>query len=86
MPDDTAEGRPRARGMDRVRAASFRISDRLNKVTKVYFGPAQVDEGGRANAVQPLSGSPCPACGRPMSEHDLERTPGAKARFYCPGT
>ena len=70
--------------MDRVRAVSFRISARLNKVTKVYLGPAQVDTGGRANAVQPLSESPCPVCGRPMAEHDLERTTGAKARFYCP--
>lgn len=86
MPDDTgaaAPDQPR-RGMDRVRATSFRISNRLNRITKIYLGPAQVDQGGRANAVQPLTSSPCPSCGRPMAEHDLERTPGAKARFYCP--
>jgi hypothetical protein len=86
MADDpgTAPVEPRRRGMDRVRATSFRISNRLNRITKVYLGPAQVDEGGRANTVQPLTSSPCPACGRPMAEHELERTPGAKARFYCP--
>ena len=92
MPDDPAVSGsdvptgapPGAGGMSRVRAASFRISGRLNKLTRVYFGPAQVDQGGRANAVQPLSSSPCPICAKPMADHDLERTPGAKARFYCP--
>ena len=82
--DASASSRERPRGMDRVRATSFRISARLNRITRVYLGPAQVDQGGRANAVQPLSSSPCPVCGRPMTEHDLERSPGAKARFYCP--
>lgn len=84
MPNDPAGGSARPGGMDRVRAASFRISSRLNRITRVYLGPAQVDEGGRANAVQPLSSSPCPICGKPMADHDLERAPGAKARFYCP--
>jgi len=84
MPDDPVGEAQGASGMDRVRALSFRISGRLNAITRVYLGPAQVDEGGRANVVQPLSSSPCPICAKPMADHDLERTPGAKARFYCP--
>ncbi len=84
MPEGPAGDAPRASGMDRLRAVSFRISGRLNRITRVYLGPAQVDQGGRATPVQPLSSAPCPMCAKPMADHDLERTPGAKARFYCP--
>jgi hypothetical protein len=84
MPDEAVGEASGSSAMDRMRALSFRISGRLNRITRVYLGPAQVDEGARANTVQPLSSSPCPICGKPMADHDLERTPGAKARFYCP--
>jgi hypothetical protein len=71
--------------MDRVRARAFRISDRLNRASVSYLGPAQhgnfQPEG---TEVKPLSDRPCPACGQPMSRHDLVRTDDARQRFYCP--
>jgi len=72
--------------MDRVRARAFRITDRLNRVSVPYLGPAQLgDFQHEGTEVKPLSDRPCPVCGQPMSRHDLVRTDDARQRFYCPG-
>ena len=71
-------------GLTRFQAFSFRVSDRLNKITKVYLGPAQVGTDRPATEVKPLTSSPCPLCGQPMSEHDLVRSESERQRFYCP--
>jgi hypothetical protein len=84
MPDEPTGDASASSAMDGLRALPFRISGRLNRMTRGYLGPAQVGTGRRATTVQPLSSSPCPGCGHPMLDHDLERTPGAKSRFYCP--
>ena len=31
-----------------------------------------------------LPATPCSSCGRPLSDHVLERTTDAKMRLYCP--
>ena len=71
--------------MDRFRARAFRISDRLNRASVSYLGPAEhgnfKPEG---TEVKPLTDRPCPVCGQPMSRHDLVRTDDARQRFYCP--
>jgi len=70
----------------RAQAFAFRVSDRLNKVTRLYLGPAQVGRERRVTEVRPLTSSPCPLCGRPMSEHDLVHSDTGRQRFYCPPT
>ena len=70
--------------LTRAQAFAFRVSDRLNKVTRLYLGPAQVGRERRATEVRPLTSSPCPLCGRPMSEHDLVHSDTGRQRFYCP--
>jgi formamidopyrimidine-DNA glycosylase len=71
--------------MDRVRARAFRITDRLNRATIGYLGPAEhgnfKPEG---TEVKQLSDKPCPVCHQPMSRHDLVRSDDARQRFYCP--
>jgi hypothetical protein len=71
-------------GLSRFQAFSFRVSDRLNRITKVYLGPAQVGTERPTTEVKPLTSSPCPLCGRPMAEHDLVRSDSERQRFYCP--
>ena len=81
----TQEERPRESRMDRVRARAFRMSDRLTSASKLYLGPAQhgnFKPGG--TEVRGLSDLPCPACGQPMSRHDLVRSGSERQRFYCP--
>lgn len=73
------------RRADRARARAFRISDRLNRISKIYLGPAQFGgfrPGG--TEVKPLSDRPCPACSAPMSQHDLVHSDNGRQRFYCP--
>jgi formamidopyrimidine-DNA glycosylase len=80
MTDEPTQSR-----MDRVRARAFRITDRLNRASVSYLGPAQhgnfQPEG---TEVKPLTDTPCPICGQPMSRHDLVRSHDARQRFYCP--
>ena len=70
---------------DRARARAFRISDRLNRISKIYLGPAQFGGFRRGGTeVKPLTDRPCPACGSPMSAHDLVHSDSGRQRFYCP--
>jgi hypothetical protein len=89
--DDTADDSVVEAGADdeaprltRAQAFAFRISGRLNKITRLYLGPAQVGRERRATEIKPLTSSPCPLCGRPMSEHDLVHSDTGRQRFYCP--
>jgi hypothetical protein len=70
--------------LTRAQAFAFRVSDRLNAITKLYLGPAQVGRERRATEVRPLTTSPCPLCGQPMSAHDLVHSDTGRQRFYCP--
>ncbi|WBU37196.1 hypothetical protein [Homoserinibacter sp. YIM 151385] len=64
--------------------------DRLNRALFPYFGPAQLGTGRQPD--QPLPSAerraerPCPLCGRPMTEHRLERTRDqhTSTRLHCP--
>ena len=83
-PDDRALASAPAR-TGGMRARAFRISDRLNKVSKIYLGPAQFGgfrPGG--TEVKPLTDKPCPACGQPMALHNLVHSDSGRQRFYCP--
>lgn len=86
MADDASADDGAARPARGGRALAFRITDRLNRLTRVYLGPAQVGEERRPTVVTPIEKqtAACPACGRPFSEHDLQHSESGRQRLYCP--
>jgi hypothetical protein len=81
-----APSTPEPPTMGRGRAFVFRVTDRLNRVTRVYLGPAQVGEERRPTVVTPIQQqtAACPACGRPLAQHDLVHSDSGRQRLYCP--
>lgn len=81
-PADHAETSP-PRG---ARAFVFRVTDRLNRMTRVYLGPAQVGEERRPTVVTPIDqqSAACPSCGQPFSRHELVHSESGRQRLYCP--
>lgn len=69
-----------------ARGAVFRVTERLNNLTRRYLGPAQVGEERRPTVVRPLSEqtAACPVCGQPFSRHDLVASDTGRQRLYCP--
>jgi hypothetical protein len=59
--------------------------NRVNRRLYPVFGPAQVTRSDRNVPEPERSGSPCPVCGRPMTEHTIERgTSSQPSRLHCP--
>jgi hypothetical protein len=59
--------------------------DRLNRALFPYIGPPPL---GPFNE-EPLPSTvakPCPICGRPMSDHEIERRDGRPTQIHCPGS
>ena len=85
-PDDAAATSPEPERKGRGRAFAFRVSDRLNRVTRIYLGPAQVGEERRPTVVTPIEQqtAACPACGQPLSLHELVHSESGRQRLYCP--
>jgi hypothetical protein len=66
-------------------ASAWAFSDRLTRLAAKVVGPAQIGDVDHTTVVSSeLPATPCSACGRPLSEHALERTTDAKMRLYCP--
>jgi hypothetical protein len=65
--------------------------DKLNRAMFPWLGPAQLGVG-RGRQDRPLvtaeqrAASGCPMCGRPMSEHVIERSGdwSTSTRMHCP--
>lgn len=67
------------------RASAWAFSDRLTRLAAKVVGPAQIGDIDHTTVVSSeLPATPCSSCGRPLSEHALERTTDAKMRLYCP--
>jgi hypothetical protein len=81
--DPTGAPEPAPRG---ARALVYRVTDRLNRMTRVYLGPAQVGEERRPTVVTPIEqqSTPCPSCGQPFSQHELVHSESGRQRLYCP--
>lgn len=72
-------------GRAKRHALAWRITDRLNDVTRRFLGPAQLgDYTPPAPGTGALPSTPCAKCGRPLDQHDLVRTEQQKMRLYCP--
>jgi hypothetical protein len=58
--------------------------DRLNGALMPYIGPPEL--GPYDQAPLPRAGAkPCPICGAPMDDHEIERGEGRVAtRIHCP--
>ena len=70
---------------DKRRASAWAFSDRLTRLAAKVVGPAQIGDVDHTTVVSSeLPATPCSVCGRPLSEHALERTTDAKMRLYCP--
>jgi hypothetical protein len=57
--------------------------DRLNRRLLPYIGPPPL---GPYNE-EPLTSThakPCPICGKPMADHDVERRADRPTQLYCP--
>ena len=64
---------------------AWRLTERLNRFTRRFMGPAQVGESAGATVVpDQLPSTPCAVCGKPLVQHELVRTSDAKMRLYCP--
>jgi hypothetical protein len=64
---------------------SKRVSwwDRLNGALVPYIGPPPL--GPYNEAPLPATGpKPCPMCGMPMTDHDIERREGRPTQIHCP--
>jgi hypothetical protein len=72
-------------GKAKRHALAWRITDRLNDVTRRFLGPAQLGdyEVPKKNDGS-LPATPCAKCGRPLDQHELVRTEHQKMRLYCP--
>jgi len=77
---------PEPERQGRGRAVAFRVTDRLNRVTRIYLGPAPVGEERRPTVVTPIEqqAAACPACGQPLSQHELVRSESSRQRLHCP--
>ncbi|MGD9954754.1 MAG: hypothetical protein AB7O74_14255 [Candidatus Nanopelagicales bacterium] len=70
---------------DKRRASAWAFSDRLTRLAAKVVGPAQIGDVDHTTVVSStLPSTPCSACGKPLSDHVLERTTDAKMRLYCP--
>lgn len=58
--------------------------DRLNGMLMPYIGPPELGPYGQAPPA-PTGPKPCPVCGAPMDEHEIERSGGnTPTRLHCP--
>jgi hypothetical protein len=58
--------------------------DRLNRRLMPYIGPPPLGPYNEA-PLPPTAAKPCPLCGEPMSEHEIERGEGrVPTRLVCP--
>lgn len=57
--------------------------DRLNRKLRRYIGAPPLGPYNEA-PLPSTSGSPCPLCGKPMSEHEVERREGRPTKVHCP--
>lgn len=70
---------------EKRRASAWAFSDRLTRLAAKVVGPAQLGDVDHTTVVSDtLPATPCSSCGRPLSDHTLERTKDAKMRLYCP--
>ena len=59
--------------------------NRVNRRLYPVFGPAQVTRSDRHVPEPVRTERACPLCGRPMSEHTIERgTPSQPSYLHCP--
>ncbi len=58
--------------------------DRLNRMLMPYIGPPALGPYDQA-PLPPTGPKPCPLCGAPMSEHEIERAAHpTPTRIICP--
>lgn len=57
--------------------------DRLNRTLFPYIGPPPLGPYNQA-PLPPTAGKPCPMCGMPMSDHEVERRDGRPTQLHCP--
>ncbi|XAO67850.1 hypothetical protein AAYO93_16470 [Diaminobutyricibacter sp. McL0608] len=55
--------------------------NKLNRVLFPWLGPPPL--GPYDEPPAPSAPPPCPLCGKPMADHDIDRT-GIKTQLYCP--
>ncbi len=61
----------------------LRLAQGLDSLLSNFVGSAQIGPYVPPEAERPRADIPCPSCGRPISEHDTDRT-AAIGRLYCP--
>jgi hypothetical protein len=58
--------------------------DRLNRMLLPYIGPPPLGPYGE-DSLPPAGSRPCPLCGQPMDDHQIERGEGrVPTRIHCP--
>lgn len=57
--------------------------DRLNRTLFPYIGPPPLGPYGEAE-LPSTRAKPCPLCGHPMSEHEIERRENRPTSIHCP--
>jgi hypothetical protein len=63
-------------------AKIWTITAKLNRFLFPYMGPAQVGPYDDEH----VTVKPCPLCGAPMAEHEIERRDGRPTQLHCPAT
>jgi hypothetical protein len=65
-------------------ALAWRITDKVNDITRKVFGPAQLSDYQPVERSNALPSTPCAACGKPLDTHTLVRSEHERMRLYCP--
>ncbi|WP_175494096.1 hypothetical protein [Herbiconiux ginsengi] len=59
------------------------LFNNINRIVYSYAGPAQVGIGRAEAPYVPPADPRCPLCGRPMAQHEIDRS-GERTQLHCP--